>query len=41
MDIAPDEAVVKLEEHGKLSFDGKRDLWVGYRDDEFARVVER
>lgn len=41
MDIAPDEVVTKLEDHGKLSFDGKRDLWAGYREDEFARVVER
>lgn len=40
MDIKADEAVVNIEEFGKLSYDGKRDPWQGYRPEQFQRVVE-
>jgi hypothetical protein len=41
MDIKPDEGILRIEDHGKLSWDGKRDLWQGYREEEFDRVVAR
>jgi pre-mRNA-processing factor SLU7 len=41
IDIAPDEVVLKLEEHGKLSYSAKRDQWKGYDPTEFQEVMER
>jgi len=41
MDIAPDEAVINLADHGKLSYDGKRDAWQGFQPEDYSLVVER
>lgn len=41
MDIAADEVVLNLADHGKLSYDGKRDAWQGFQPDDYALVVER
>ena len=29
------------QEYGKLSWDGKRDQWAGYRPEDHERVIER
>jgi hypothetical protein len=41
MDIAPDEAVVRLEDFGNLGWDGKRDQWAGFRPEDHNLVHER
>jgi pre-mRNA-processing factor SLU7 len=41
VDIAPDEVVLKLEDHGKVSYAAKRDQWKGYDPEEFQEVIGR
>lgn len=41
IDIAPDEVVLKLEEHGKVAYDAKRDQWQGYNPEEYKSTIER
>jgi len=41
VDIAPDEVVLNLENHGKVSYDAKRDIWKGYDPSEYQEVIER
>ena len=38
LDIAPDDVVLKLEDHGKVSFAAKRDQWKGYDPEEYKEV---
>mmetsp|Transcript_25702 Transcript_25702/g.43291 ORF Transcript_25702/g.43291 Transcript_25702/m.43291 type:complete len:664 (+) Transcript_25702:63-2054(+) len=40
-DIAADEVVLKMEEHGKVAYDAKRDQWQGYNPEEHRKTVER
>lgn len=39
--IAADEVVLNMEEHGKVAYDAKRDQWQGYNPDEHKKTVER
>jgi pre-mRNA-processing factor SLU7 len=39
--IAKDDIGLNLEQHGKVSFDAKRDRWHGYHQDEHKVVVDR
>jgi pre-mRNA-processing factor SLU7 len=39
IDISPDDVVLNLEEHGKVSYSAKRDQWKGYDPSEFNEVV--
>jgi len=39
--IAADEATLRLEDHGKISFDAKRDLYMGYNPEEYAKVIDK
>ena len=41
LDIAPDEVVVRLEDHGKVDYAAKRDNWQGYDPEEYRDTVER
>lgn len=41
LDIAADEVVLNLEQHGKLSFAAKRDQWKGFDPTEYQEIVER
>eukprot|EP00903_Cladosiphon_okamuranus_P019680 g18086.t1 len=41
MDIAADDVKMDLTSHGKVSFDAKRDRWLGYHPDEHKRTIER
>ncbi len=41
VDIAPDEVVVNLEDHGKLSYAAKRDQWKGYDPKEYEDIMQR
>ena len=40
-DIAADEVILKMEEHGKVAYDAKRDQWQGYNPEEHKKTVER
>lgn len=40
-DIAPDDISLSLDKFGKVSFDAKRDRWLGYHPDQHKEVVER
>ena len=40
-DIAPNEVLLRLEDHGKVNYSTKRDQWQGYDADEYAETVER
>lgn len=40
-DIAADEVILKMEEHGKIAYDAKRDQWQGYNPEEHKKTVER
>lgn len=41
LDIAADEVVLNLEQHGKLSYAAKRDQWKGFDPTEYQEIVER
>ena len=41
LDIAPDEVTMKLEDHGKVSYDAKRDQWKGYNPVEYQAIIEK
>jgi len=41
LDIAPDEASLQLEQHGKVSYSTKRDAWQGYDADEYKETIAR
>lgn len=41
VDIAPDEVSLRLEEHGKVSFDAKRDQWKGYDPQQYKEVIQK
>lgn len=41
LDIAPDDVVLDLENHGKLSYAAKRDQYKGYNPDEFTEIVDK
>lgn len=41
MDIAPDEVVVRLEDHGKVDYATKRDNWQGYDPEDYQETVAR
>jgi pre-mRNA-processing factor SLU7 len=41
VDIAPDEVILKMEEYGKISYDGKRDQWQGYNPEEYKSIVDK
>jgi pre-mRNA-processing factor SLU7 len=41
LDIAPDEVVLKLEDHGKVSYDAKRDQWKGYDPEAHKAIIEK
>eukprot|EP01038_Epipyxis_sp_PR26KG_P006676 gene6676-9159_t len=41
LDIAPDEATLHLESHGKVSYDAKRDQWKGYDPTDYKETIER
>jgi pre-mRNA-processing factor SLU7 len=41
LDIAPDEVSFNLENHGKVSYDAKRDQWKGYNPEEYRDVIEK
>eukprot|EP00602_Paraphysomonas_sp_CaronLab_P004398 CAMPEP_0185033266 /NCGR_PEP_ID=MMETSP1103-20130426/22034_1 /TAXON_ID=36769 /ORGANISM="Paraphysomonas bandaiensis, Strain Caron Lab Isolate" /LENGTH=511 /DNA_ID=CAMNT_0027569477 /DNA_START=307 /DNA_END=1842 /DNA_ORIENTATION=- len=41
VDIAPDEVVLKMEEHGKVSYDAKRDQWQGYDPTQYKHTIDR
>jgi pre-mRNA-processing factor SLU7 len=41
LDIAPDEVVMKLEDHGKVSFDAKRDQWKGYDTAQYQAIIDK
>ncbi len=38
---AKDDVVLKLEDHGKVGYDTKRDRWQGYRPEQHRETVER
>jgi pre-mRNA-processing factor SLU7 len=39
LDLAEDEVELRLEQHGNLSYDGKRDQWSGYNPEEYEAVI--
>lgn len=41
LDIAADEVVLNMENHGKLSYAAKRDQWKGYDPAEYQELIER
>lgn len=41
LDIAPDEAVLDLANHGKVSYSAKRDSWKGYDASQYSAVVDK
>lgn len=41
LDIAADEVTMKLEDHGKVSYDAKRDQWKGYDAVEYQTVIDK
>lgn len=41
LDIAADEVVLDLAQHGKLSYSAKRDQWKGFDPSEYQEIVER
>ena len=41
LDIAPDEVTMKLEDHGKVSYDAKRDQWKGYDALEYQAIIDK
>ena len=41
LDIASDDVVLNLEDHGKVSYAAKRDKWQGYNPDEYKDVLDR
>lgn len=41
MDIAPDDVVVNLEDHGKVAYDAKRDSWQGYDPAAYQDIIEK
>lgn len=41
LDIAADEVVLKMENHGKVSYAAKRDSWTGYDPTEYQEVIAR
>jgi pre-mRNA-processing factor SLU7 len=41
LDIAPDEVTMKLEDHGKVSYDAKRDQWKGYDAVEYQTIIDK
>lgn len=42
VDIAPNEVILRFEDHGKINYSMKRDQWQGYDADEYREtVVER
>ncbi|CAM9803457.1 unnamed protein product [Ascophyllum nodosum] len=41
LDIAPDDVRTELASHGKITFDAKRDRWLGYQPDEHKLTIER
>ena len=41
LDIAPDETILNLEDHGKVTYSAKRDQWQGYDATEYKAVVDR
>lgn len=40
-DIAADEVILKMEDHGKVAYDAKRDQYQGYNPEEHKKTVER
>lgn len=41
LDIAPDEVILNIENHGKLSYSAKRDYWKGYDPNDHQEIVDR
>jgi len=41
LDIAPDEVSINLEDHGKISYDAKRDQWQGYNPSEYQQTIDK
>ena len=41
VDIAPDEVVLRLEDHGKVSYSTKRDSWQGYDPDSYKDTIHK
>eukprot|EP00606_Chrysophyceae_sp_TOSAG23-5_P000261 GSChrysophyteH2.ASY1.ANO1.712.1 assembled CDS len=41
LNIAADEASLALEQHGKVSFEGKRDAWQGYDPEEYKQTIKK
>eukprot|EP01032_Pedospumella_encystans_P012337 gene12337-14280_t len=41
LDIAADEVTMKLEDHGKVSYDAKRDQWKGYDPVEYQTIIDK
>jgi len=41
MDIAHDEVALSLEDHGKISYDAKRDQWQGYNPAEYQSTISK
>jgi pre-mRNA-processing factor SLU7 len=41
LDIAPDEVVMDLADHGKVSYSAKRDSWKGYDASHYSVVVDK
>lgn len=39
LDIAPDEVSLHLENHGKVSFDAKRDSWGGFDAETYNKTI--
>ena len=41
IDIAEDEVSLRLEDHGKISYDAKRDQWQGYDPVAYKNTIEK
>lgn len=41
LDIAPDEVSINLADHGKISYDAKRDQWQGYNPSEYQKTIDK
>ena len=41
LDIAPDDVTVRLTDHGKVSYDAKRDNWQGYNPAAYHDVIDK
>lgn len=41
LDIAPDDTTMDMSAHGKITFDAKRDRWLGYHPDEHKQTIDR